>query len=238
MSAPSGPPRPAPIVATFADQGISGAAVGNRPQFLAMMRASQRKEFDLLLVMDLSRLSRSQADLAKTLDRLTFAGIRVVAPQGGFDTEHDGHELVSGLIGIIGQQFRKMIAGKVRSALHSRALTQRAAGGRAFGYRPDQRPDGRKWFAVVDREAAVVRQIFERSADGESAGAIAAALNNQRVPSPGASWARTERRCQGWAGSAVRVILRNPRWNTLFERLVDLVELSSMSNTPEALDRA
>jgi site-specific DNA recombinase len=187
----------------FEDQGISGAAVGNRPGFLAMMRAAQDRRFEALIVMDLSRLSRSNADLAKTIDRLAFTRIRVVGVHDGFDSAREGHELISGFSGIMGQAFRKMVAKKTFAALESRAKTQRPTGGRAYGYRDDK----------VDKGAAfMVLEIFGRFADGVSCRAIAAELNSRRIPSPGASWKRTERRGSGWMGSAIRALLRNDRY--------------------------
>jgi site-specific DNA recombinase len=200
----------ATVERTFSDEGISGAAIGNRPAFLAMMRAAQAREFQLLLVMDLSRLSRSQGDLAKTIDRLTYSGMRIVGVQDGFDTARDGHELVSGLSGIIGQQFRKMVAKKTHSALQSRALMKRAAGGRSYGYRPDLRPDGTKGVAIVDSEAIIIREIFDAYGAGKGMKTIAGDLNQRAVPSPGASWNRTVRRADGkWLQSTIFGILRN-----------------------------
>lgn len=71
------------VVAVFSDEGISGASLGNRPGVqcaLAAVRAG-----DVLLVNDLSRLSRSQ-DLAPLLSRLKHRGVRVVGVQDAFDT--------------------------------------------------------------------------------------------------------------------------------------------------------
>jgi len=48
----------------FEDQGISGAAIGNRPGFQQMMAVGLAREFDILYVINLTRLARSQADLA------------------------------------------------------------------------------------------------------------------------------------------------------------------------------
>jgi site-specific DNA recombinase len=62
------------IAHVYKDEGISGAATGNRPGFLAMMAAAEAGEFKVLLVMDLSRLSRNQGDLPKATERLCIAG--------------------------------------------------------------------------------------------------------------------------------------------------------------------
>jgi site-specific DNA recombinase len=191
------------IAQRYCDQGISGAALGNRPGVLRLQEAALARRFDVLLVTDLSRLSRSQGDLSKMIDRLVAKGVRVVGVQDGYDSARRGHKLQAGLSGIIGEAFREMVKDRTYAALESRAKEGRATGGRAYGYH-----DG-----VVDKgEAAMVVEIFGRFADGESCKSIASELNGRRIPSPGASWKRTERRAQGWMGSGVRVILRNERY--------------------------
>lgn len=199
------------VVERFEDQGISGAALGNRPGVLKLQQAVFAGRIDAVLVTDLSRLSRSQGDLSKMIDRFVAKGIRVVGVQDGYDSARRGHKLQAGLSGIIGEAFREMVKDRTYAALESRAKEKRATGGRAYGYR-----DGK-----VDKgEAYMVREIFGRFADGASCRTIAADLNARRIPSPGSSWNRTERRAAGWMGSGIRGLLRNERyrgvvhWNT------------------------
>lgn len=119
----------------FEDQGISGAAIGNRPGCVAMLEAAKARAFDVLLVMDTSRRSRSSADLSRIADRLVFMGLRIVAVQEpGADTSKDGWEIYFGLSGLMGQQFRKMTPRKTHTALESRAKAGRSTGGRCYGY--------------------------------------------------------------------------------------------------------
>ena len=177
------------VVARFEDQGISGAAIGNRPGFLAMIEAANAGRFDVLLVMDLTRLSRSQGDLSKVIDRLTARGIRVVGVQDGYDNARKGHKLQAGLSGIIGEAFREMVAEKTYTALQSRALQGRSAGGKVYGY--------------GEGEAEIVRQIFAWYASGRSPAWIAIELNRRGVASPGSTWKRSTRRRGGWAPSAI-----------------------------------
>jgi site-specific DNA recombinase len=199
------------IVERYEDQGISGAALGNRPGVLRLQEAALARRIDVVLVTDLSRLSRSNGDLSKMIDRLVAKGVRVVGVQDGYDSARRGHKLQAGLSGIIGEAFREMVKDRTYAALESRAKDHKPTGGRAYGYR-----DGN-----VDRgEAFIVREIFGKFADGASTKAIAGELNRRNIPSPGSSWKRTERRASGWMGSGVRVILRNERyrgvvhWNT------------------------
>jgi site-specific DNA recombinase len=184
------------VSVVYEDAAISGAAVGNRPQFLAMRAAAEQCEFDALFVMDMSRLSRNQGDLAKAVEWLVYSGIRVVGVHDGVDTEREGWETAVGVHGIIGEQFRKMIAKKTHEALATRHAQHKPMGGRAFGY------DCRNQTRCVNlQQAVVVQLIFTRFVEGASCLTIARELNDAQppIPSPGATWNRSVRRCTGWA---------------------------------------
>jgi site-specific DNA recombinase len=190
------------VVEEFVDQGISGGALGNRPAVLTLLEAAMARRFDALLVVDLTRLSRSIADLSKIIDRLSARGIRVVGVHDGYDSSRPGHKLQAGLSGILGEQFREMVSARTYSALESRAKAKRPTGGKAYGF------DSKR--NVVESEAAIVRELFARYANGESMKALASDLNARGVPSPGARWNRKERTCRGcWLVSALHAILHN-----------------------------
>lgn len=195
----------------FEDEDISGAALSNRPGVLRLQEAALARHIDAVLVTDLSRLSRSNGDLSKMIDRLVANGIRIVGVQDGYDSGRRGHKLQAGLSGIIGEAFREIVQDRAYAALESRAKDKRPTGGRAYGYRGGE---------IDRREALIVREIFGRYADGDSAYTISRDLNELRIPSPGSSWNRTTRRANGWMASGIRVILRNERyrgvvhWNT------------------------
>jgi DNA invertase Pin-like site-specific DNA recombinase len=198
------------ITEHFEDQGISGTALGNRPGVLRMREAALARRFDVLLVTDLSRLARSE-DLPPLIQRLKFNGVRVIGVQDGFDSQARTARMQAGMAGIMGAEFIAMVSARTYSALETRARAGRPTGGKCYGYR-----DG----AVDTVEAGVVREIFERFADGESYLSIAAGLNRHGVASPGSSWKRSQRRAAGWMGSTVRVIAHSERyrgvvhWNT------------------------
>jgi site-specific DNA recombinase len=177
----------------FADEGISGAALGNRPGARAALEALGAG--DVLLVNDLSRLSRSQ-DLAPLLTRLRHRGARVIGVQDGFDTESRTAAMQAGLSGIMSEEFRRVVADRTRSALEMRAREGRPAGGKAYG------------------DAAIVREIFSRFAAGDTMKGIASDLNRRGIPSPGATWkARGGMGTRGcWMVSALHALLRNERY--------------------------
>jgi DNA invertase Pin-like site-specific DNA recombinase len=179
------------VAGEHVDRGISGAALGNRPgvqEALAALRAG-----DVLLVNDLSRLSRSQ-DLAPLLARLRHRGTRVLGVQDGFDTEARSARMQAGLSGIMSEEFRAMVSDRTRSALEQRARSGQATGGKPF------------------ENVELVREIFDRFAGGESLLAIARDLNARGIPSPGASWKERSRPRGKWMVSALHSMLKNERY--------------------------
>ena len=177
------------IAAQFSDEGISCAALGNRPAVQQLQQQAFPRAFDVVLVTDLSRLSRNQGDLLKLIERLRFRGVRVLGVQDAFDSSARIARMQAGLSGIIGEEFRATIRDRTYSALQMRALNKAATGGRPYGYDNDRRPK--------EPEASVAREIFERYAAGETQLAIASDLNHRGVPSPGAAWKRKVRRVDG-----------------------------------------
>lgn len=180
------------VAGEFADRGISGAALGNRPganEALAACGAS-----DALIVNDLSRLSRSQ-DLPPLISRLRHRGVRVLGVQDGFDSDQRTARMQAGLSGIMSEEFRASIAARTHSAQEQLAREGKPVGGKAFD------------------DHDLVREIFRRFAGGDSMRAIANDLNRRGVPSPGANWKQRSSRPRGkWQISALHALLRNERY--------------------------
>lgn len=204
------------VTETFADEGISGAALGNRPGARALMEAAFALRFEVVIVTDLSRLSRSTGDLNKMIDRLVARSIRVIGVQDGYDSARRGHKLQAGLAGIMGEAFRDMIKERTHGALEGRARAHRSAGGRCFGFgsepvNPDD-PASQRRYVIDEEQATVIRQIFTRYVDGASCRTIAMELNECGIASPGSSWKRRVRRCRGWVASGIHAMVRNERY--------------------------
>jgi site-specific DNA recombinase len=114
--------------------------------------------------------------------------------------------------------YRDQIAYGTRRGLKGRARAQRPTGGKAYVYVAAMDSDTGH-IEVNETEAKIVRRIYEMYADGMSPRRIAGILNEERVPSPGSSWKRTERRKSAWLASAIHAdpkrgtgILANTRY--------------------------
>jgi site-specific DNA recombinase len=118
------------------------------------------------------------------------------------DTRQDNAGILGAVNGAMSEQYRQEIARRTRRGLEGRARARQPTGGRAYGYiAARESSNGER--AIHDEQAAIVRRIFRMYAHGAAPRAIAATLNEERVPSPGSGWNRITRRRAGWVQSAI-----------------------------------
>lgn len=175
-----------PVV--YDDAAISGAR-NDRPGYLRLLADAGR--FDVILVDDLTRLSRDSVEAQQQVRRLTFRGVRVIGVSDGVDTGRKGHKADVALRGLMGELYLADLADKTHRGLTGRALAGANAGGLPYGYRVAE--TGQR--AIREDQAAVVRRIFADYIAGHAPRDIAATLNREGVPSP---------RGTTWAASAIR----------------------------------
>jgi site-specific DNA recombinase len=175
--------------AAYSDAAISGAR-NDRPGYVLLLEHASR--FDVIVVDDLSRLSRDSIEVAQAIRRLTFSGVRVIGVSDGTDTGRKGHKAEVGLRGIMSELYLSDLADKTHRGLTGRALSGASAGGLPYGYRVA----GTGQREIDEAQAAVVRRIFADYVAGKSPREIAAALNRERVA--------PQRAGSGWCASAVR----------------------------------
>lgn len=181
-----------PILGIYQDAAISGAAGIDdvqRPGLAAMLSAIEAGGIDQVLAESTDRIARHLGDSVAIRERLTFAGARLF-------TLNDGEvsDLIGGVKGAIDAHFRKELGAKIRRGQRGAVERGRAPAGLAYGYarvaRFDDRGDPIRGLRAIDEaQAAIVRRIFREFVAGQSARAIAIALNADGIPSPrGGKW--------------------------------------------------
>src|SRR5687767_11592002 len=87
----------------FTDAGISGTSIGGRAGLEALLIAAtlQARPFDVLLVDDSSRVARDLADALRVLQRLRFAGVRVVYISQSIDSASEQAETLVAVHGLV-----------------------------------------------------------------------------------------------------------------------------------------
>jgi DNA invertase Pin-like site-specific DNA recombinase len=206
----------------YRDEAISGAT-DDRFGLRRMLAAatSREKPFDVVLVDDTSRLSRTLKDSFTIHDELRFAGVRLIFVSQGIDTESEQAEVLLATHGIVDTLYIRELAKKTHRGVEGRALQGLHTGGRCFGYRNVAIEDatrldqhGRPFITGVrlevrEDEAVIIRKIFEMYAHGNSLQKIAKQLNAEGVVSPQPQKGRISR---SWCPSSIRTILRNERY--------------------------
>ncbi len=179
-----------PTPALYQDQAMSGSR-NDRTGYQAMLDAADAGGFDVLLIDDLSRLSRDHIETAQLIRRLKYLKIRIIGVSDGIDTERNNSKLETGLRGLIGELYLDELAVKTHRGLMGQALDGYSAGGLPYGYKSFH--DGNGFKRAIDEDKAKwVQFIFDRYAAGIRPRQIADELNTQGVPSPrGGSWAHS-----------------------------------------------
>ncbi len=199
----------------FTDFAISGATT-DRPGFEALIKLvlAKQRALDVVVVEDLSRLTRDFADAGQLFKQLQYAQVRMLGVGDGIDTSARSSKLMFGFKALISDMYRDDLADKTLRGLKGRVLAGYSAGGLAYGYKTvhETTPDGRaigSRIEIHEEEAAVVRRVFELYLAGRSLAVIAKALNDDKIPQPRA---RTKHECRGWIANSIRSILHNDRY--------------------------
>ena len=107
------------IVATFKDEGISGAFGREvRAQYDAMLKQGVQAKYDVVLAWDVSRLSRSLSDLVSTLDELQACGIDLYLHQQAVDTTTPAGKAMFQMCGVFAEFERGMLSERVRAGIN------------------------------------------------------------------------------------------------------------------------
>ena len=193
----------------YSDEALSGVG-SDRPGLTRLLEAavSKPRPFDVVLVDDSSRLSRSLSDAVRIFERLNFSGVRVVAVSQGIDSQNEQADVLVTVHGLMDSMYVKELAKKTHRGMEGKLLRGLHTGGSCFGYVAIE-VDGGKQLRVEEAEAGIVRRIFDMSAGGAALKTIAKTLNAERIPSPRA---RNGRSSGGWCPTGIREMLYNERY--------------------------
>ena len=120
------------VIATFKDEGVSGAFGREvRAQYDLMLKQGVQAKFDVVLAWDVSRLSRSLADLVTTLDELHACSIDLYLHQQAIDTTTPAGKAMFQMCGVFAEFERGILSERVKAGLN-RARGEGKVLGRPF----------------------------------------------------------------------------------------------------------
>ena len=147
------------IVDTYIDDGYS-AKDTRRPAYQRMMRDIHSGKINLILVPDISRLSRNIHDFCLLLKDLEDCKAKFLSVKEQFDTSSPAGEMMIYNMINLAQFERRQTGERVSMNFHSRALRGLMSGGNPIlGY--DKDPNNKGKLVVNAEESPMVRRIFE-----------------------------------------------------------------------------
>lgn len=164
------------------DRGASGAII-DLPELNKIRALAEKKQFDVLVVREMDRLSRSLAKQLLIEDELKRNGIII---------DYVLEDYADTLEGQMSKHLRAVIAeyerGKIRERLYRGKLKKAQNGGNvisraAFGYR-FKKVDNQSIIEIYEPEARIVRNIFDWYIEAVPIIEIVKRLNNQNVKTP------------------------------------------------------
>ena len=168
------------IVDTYVDDGFS-AKDTNRPALQRLLRDLKIGRIDMVLVTDLSRLSRSIRDFCVLLDVFKDTKAKFLSLKEQFDTTTAAGEMMLFNMMNLAQFERRQISERVTLNFHSRALRGlRNGGAPTLGFMVD--PTNKAVLQVNQEEVGYVKTVFNLYLQNGSLFQTAAKLRELRVP--------------------------------------------------------
>ncbi len=106
------------VVSELIDDGISGAkGRSDRPAFDRLFQMVQRKECDVVMAWDVSRLGRSIQDLVSFMNEVQAAGVDLFIHQQAINTATAAGRMVFGIFSALASYERELIRERVMLGL-------------------------------------------------------------------------------------------------------------------------
>lgn len=197
------------LASVYEDGGYSGGTI-NRPSFNKLRDDMRLKQFDLILVYKLDRLSRNMRDLSNLVHEMDESGVYFKSATEPFDTTTPAGKLIFNMLGSVAEFERGMIAERVKMGMMQKAKEGKGLLGFNHPYGYDYHNGT---LTINEVEADVTRSIFAMYLTGSSLSAIADQLNSRGI--------RTKN-TRSWSKQTVLNVLSNPlyagyhRWSAFY----------------------
>lgn len=186
----------------YADKGISGTSAKKRDEFMKMIRACKRHKIDMIITKSISRFSRNTLDCLKYIRILKELNVDVYFEEQGLHSKDADAEFYITIYGSIAQSEAENISANVKWGKQQSAKEGKVSFSynSFLGYKKgaDGKPE------IVEDEAKVVREIFDKYLEGESVRTIAKYLTANQIATPTGK--------EVWHYGTVKSILSNEKY--------------------------
>ena len=167
----------------YADRGISGKDIKNRPSLKELLSEAEEKKFDMVLSWKINRISRKLEDVLQIVNLLENNNISFKSYSEPFETNTPAGKMQFQMMALIGEFERGTIAQNVKMGMCAKARAGEWCGGRVLGYdlvQMEKQPGAKRTktkLVISEKEAEAVRFIFNEYGNGKGYKAITNQLN-------------------------------------------------------------
>ena len=153
------------VTAVYQDDGFTGLNM-ERPDLKRMLKAIERKQINLVITKDLSRLGRNYLQTGQLIeDFFPRNGVRYIAMNDGIDTMRDNNDIAP-FKNILNEFYARDTSKKIRAVKQAKAQKgERVNGQVPYGYIAD--PNDRNHLLPDPETAHIVKQIFAMYVRGD-----------------------------------------------------------------------
>ncbi len=197
----------------YEDDGFSGYSF-NRPGFNQLL-IDLDKDVDVVIAKDLSRIGRHNAKVLLLLEDFKDRDKRLIIIDDDYDSIEDADDII-GIKTWYNERYVKDASKKIRKVMRARQKEGTLLLGVPFGYTRNDKD--KSIVDIQEKEAFIVRKIFDLYLQGNGYRKIASILNEEEIPTPSMMF-RQRRLEQGkscnrristiWSDGMISDILKN-----------------------------
>lgn len=190
------------LVDIYADEGISGTQVFKRIEFQRMINDAVEGKIDLIITKSISRFARNTLDTLKYVRLLKEKNVAILFEKENINTMTMNGEMLLVILSSLAQQESESLSANVKMGLKMKMKRGELVGFHGcLGY--DYDPIS-KTLSINEKEANVVKYIFDRYVDGVGSSVIAKELRSLGY--------KTKKGNVNWTEGSVRRILKNEKY--------------------------
>ncbi|EOU2032262.1 recombinase family protein, partial [Clostridium perfringens] len=171
------------IYKCYSDRGISGKNIKDRPALKELLSDAKEGKFDMVISWKINRVSRKLEDVLKIVSLLEKNNITFKSYSEPFETDTPAGRMQFQMMALIGEFERGTIAQNVKMGMIAKAKSGNWCGGRVLGYdlvpnnSPEEEKKGKNKLEINEKEAEIVRFIFNEYSKGKGYKAITNQIN-------------------------------------------------------------
>lgn len=208
-----------PVVGVYQDAAISGRT-DDRPDFQRMMRDAKKEQFDYIIAWKSNRIGRNMTQALTNMAKLAEYGVECLYVEEDFDNTASGRFALRNMMNV-NQFYSENLAEDVRRGMLDNANKCMVNGKISFGFK--KAPNGR--YAIEEKEAKIVREIYDRFRAGWIIADIMADMNNRGITTKGG---------RPWTFQSFQTLLQNEQYIGVYK----FGEVRIENGIPPILDKA